>query len=69
MKVFEVITEDSRNKEIIISSQYVSGENIKQVFEYFYKHCEQYELELMSVSYAVTVVQQIDYEDILKESY
>ena len=60
MKVFKVVTEHDKDKEIITTEQFVSSPDFKTVSEYFIRHCEEYEEELISVSYQVTIVQNIE---------
>ena len=64
MKVFEVIEEyeHGKDKEIIQSRKYVIShdDNIKTVTENAAEHCFQYEKELISVRYILTVTEKIE---------
>lgn len=64
MKLFEVTTEYTHNKETIKSVEYVTSEanTIKSVVDYFAEHCYQYEKELIGVREVLVIVQHINKE-------
>ena len=63
MKVFEVTTEFCRrgNTEIEKEVQYITSEQdtLFSVAEYFSRHCDQYEKDLLSVREIMTITQHI----------
>jgi len=63
MKVFEVTTEhySEDSKQISKQVQYVTTDKntLKSVVDYFTKHCEQYEEDLIGVREIIVIVQHI----------
>ena len=63
MKVFEVVTEHcvDDSKEILKSASYVTSEKntLLSVTEYFTRHCEEYEKDLIGIREVLTIVEHI----------
>jgi hypothetical protein len=63
MKVFEVLIErtDEHSQEVTQERRFVTSEygTLKSVADYYTQHCFEYELELLSVRYILTVVHNI----------
>ncbi len=64
MKVFEVTTEhcEGGSKEITKTVQYVTSANntLKSVVDYYTKHCNEYDKELIGVCEVLTIVEHLE---------
>lgn len=69
MKLYKIITEytEGDSSEIITSEEIVTGYDFKSVTEYFLKHCDEYEKDLIQVTYLRNVVQNIPKSDSIGE--